>query len=187
MNVYDFDKTIYKKDSTTGFFLFSLKRHPKILTLLPSIFAGFVKYYVLKKGTKTEFKSRIMKFVKYIDYNKDIKDFWGKHKKGIKDFYLKQQRADDVIISASPAFVVEPICKELGIKHILCSNVDEITGLYSGENCHGEEKVRRYREIFGEKIIDKFYSDSYSDTPLAKIANEAFIIKGNKISPWVFR
>lgn len=187
MNVYDFDKTIYKKDSTTGFFLFSLKRHPKILLLLPSITAGFIKYYVFKKGTKTQFKSKIMKFVRYIDYNKDIADFWIKHKKGIKNFYLKQQKQDDVIISASPAFIVEPVCKELGIKHIMCSNVDAKTGLYTGENCHGKEKVRRFREVFGESVIDEFYSDSYSDTPLAEIATKAFIIKSDKISPWIFK
>lgn len=187
MNVYDFDKTIYKNDSTAEFFLFSLKKHPKILLCLPGIFRGWFKFYILKKGTKTEFKSNVMKFVKYIDYKNDIEVFWQKNKHKIKEFYLSKQKEDDVIISASPAFIVEPMCKKLGIKHIMCSPVDEVTGLYTGENCHGKEKVRRYREVFSQSPIDEFYSDSYSDSPLAEIANKAFMVQKEKITPWIFK
>ncbi|MBQ2944753.1 MAG: haloacid dehalogenase-like hydrolase [Ruminococcus sp.] len=184
MNVYDFDKTIYKNDSTADFFLFCTKRHPVILKLIPSIGAWFLKHYVLKKCTKTQFKEKIFQFVKYIDYEKDIADFWVKNKKKIKRFYLENQKEDDVIISASPLFVLEPICKELGIKHLLCSKVDIKTGKYDGINCHGTEKVRRYREVFGDTSVQEFYSDSRSDTPLAEISEKPFLVKGNKIKPW---
>ncbi len=184
MNVYDFDKTIYKNDSTADFFLFCIKRHPAILKLIPSICAGFAKHYILKRCTKTQFKERIFEFVKYIDYEKDISDFWVKNKHKIKDFYLENQRDDDVIISASPQFVLEPVCKELGIKYLICSQVDTNTGKYDGINCHGKEKVRRYREIFGTAAVHEFYSDSKSDTPLAEISQKPFLVKGNKIKPW---
>ena len=60
MNVYDFDKTIYDGDSTADFYLFSLGRHKKILTLAPSLFGAFVRFYVFKKGSKTEFKEKIL-------------------------------------------------------------------------------------------------------------------------------
>lgn len=187
MNVYDFDKTIYSGDSTTAFFLFCLKRHPSILMLLSSVFYGFIKFYIFKKGTKTQFKQRIMYFVKKIDYKKDIEDFWKKNKVKIKKYYLAQKDESDVIISASPAFVIEPVCTELGIKNIICSPVDVITGKYTGENCHGKEKVRRFREVYGNAEIENFYSDSYSDTPLAEIAKKAYMIKGDKISEWIFK
>jgi len=78
MNVYDFDKTIYKNDSTADFFLYCLRKHPRIIGILPSICAGFVKYYIFRKGTKTQFKEKIFKFVNYIDYEKDIREFWNK-------------------------------------------------------------------------------------------------------------
>ena len=187
MNVYDFDKTIYKNDSTTEFFLFSIKRHPKIIIHLPAIAFGAIKYYVFKKGSKTQMKSNIMRFVKAIDYEKDIADFWNKNQHKIKTFYNAQQKEDDIIISASPAFILEPICKKLGIMHLICSNVDIKTGKYIGENCHGKEKVLRFREAFGDAVIDNFYSDSYNDSPLAEIAQNAFMIKGEEISPWVFK
>ena len=141
MNVYDFDKTIYDGDSTADFYIFSLKRHKKILLLAPSL---------------------------------------------IKPFYKNQQQKDDVIISASPEFLLAPICKTLKINYLMASVVDEHTGKYSGINCHGEEKVRRYREMFGDTKIYEFYSDSYSDTPLAKISEKAFIVKGNRLLDWDF-
>lgn len=184
MNVYDFDKTIYKNDSTADFFLYCLRKHPRIIGILPSICAGFIKYYIFRKGTKTQFKEKIFKFVNYIDYEKDISEFWNKNKDKIKDFYIKQQQKDDVIISASPRFVLAPICKELGIDNLICSEVDVHSGKYNGENCHGEEKVLRFRAIYKEDKVDKFYSDSRSDTPMALISAEPFIIKGNTIKPW---
>ena len=186
MNVYDFDKTIYVNDSSTDFFIFCLKRHPKILLQLPEILVATLKFYVFKKGSKTQMKTKIMGFVKNIDYEKDIKDFWKKNKCKIKAFYKAQQKEDDVIISASPAFVLEPICKSLGIKHLICSDVDVNTGEFRRENCYNKEKVVRYKEIFGDAPINDFYSDSYSDTPLAELAKKAYIVKGEELIPWDF-
>lgn len=186
MNVYDFDKTIYDGDSTADFYIFSLKRHKKILLLMPSLITAFFKFYVFKIGTKTQFKEKMYKFLKYCDIDKDISDFWNININKIKPFYKSQQKQDDVIISASPEFLLAPACKNLGINYLMASVVDKSTGKYSGINCHGEEKVRRYREKFSNTEIDEFYSDSYSDTPLAKVADKAYIVKGNKISSWDF-
>lgn len=69
----------------------------------------------------------------------------------------------------------------------MASRVDRKTGLYSGINCHGKEKVRRFYEVFKNEKIDEFYSDSYSDTPLAEIAQKAHIVKKNQISDWIFQ
>ena len=80
--------------------------------------------------------------------------------------------------------MLKPICEKLGIKHLIASRVDPKTGKYSGENCHGKEKVRRFYEIFGKTEVDEFYSDSHSDEPMAKIAKKAFLVKGEAVSPW---
>ena len=108
------------------------------------------------------------------------------HRAKIKKFYLNQQKDDDVIISASPEFLLEPICQSLGIRFLMASRVDKNTGVYDGENCHGKEKVRRFCEIFPNGKIGEFYSDSYSDTPLAEIAEKAFIVKGETLEDWKF-
>ena len=184
MNVYDFDKTIYNGDSTADFYLFALGRHKSILTLAPSLFGAFMRFYVFKRGTKTEFKEKMYRFLSRCDTERDVADFWETHINKIKPFYQTQQREDDVIISASPEFLLQPACDKLGIRYLMASRVDPHTGRYDGVNCHGEEKVRRFREVFGQSRIDKFYSDSYSDTPLALLAQKAYIVKGNELSDW---
>ena len=108
----------------------------------------------------------------------------GRARKNIKRWYLENHRPDDVVISASPEFLLRPVCKRLKIPVLMASVVDKKTGLYSGENCWGEEKVRRFYERFEDGKIDSFYSDSYSDAPLAEIAEKAFIVSGEKITPW---
>lgn len=187
MNVYDFDKTIYDGDSTADFYLFCLKRHKKIITLAPSLLGSVIRFYVFKKGSKTDFKQVMYRFLRYCDIDRDIENFWNINIKKIKKYYLAQQKSDDVIISASPEFLLEPAMKRLGINHLMASRVDKHTGIYSGINCHGEEKVRRFYEKFPNGKIDIFYSDSYSDTPLAEIAGKAYIVKKENLSEWVFK
>ena len=68
----------------------------------------------------------------------------------------------------------------------MASPVDPKTGKTIGLNCHGEEKVRRFREVYGDAQIDEFYSDSLHDTPLAKEAKRAFLVKKDEILPWPF-
>lgn len=187
MNVYDFDKTIYDGDSTADFYLFSLKRHKKIITLFPSLAVAFIKFYVLKKGSKTDFKQVMYRFLNFCDTENDVKLFWGKNKHKIKKFYFENQKEDDVIISASPVFLLNPICKSLKIKYLLASEVDSHSGKYNGINCHGKEKVRRFYEVFPNGKINEFYSDSYSDTPLAEVAETAYMVKKEKLSKWIFK
>ena len=95
MNVYDFDKTIYSGDSTADFYIFSLKRHKKIITLAPSLLGSVIKFYVFKKGTKTDFKQVMYRFLRYCDIDKDVNDFWEINQSKIKKYYLKQKRDDD--------------------------------------------------------------------------------------------
>ena len=184
MNVYDFDNTIYNGDSTAHFYLFSLKRHKKIVLLFPSLILSTIKFYIFKIGTKTDFKEKMYRFLKYCDIKKDVNDFWNKNQNKIKKFYINQKNDDDVIISASPKFLLEPMCKKLGIKYLIASEVSTENYKYSGINCHGKEKVRRFYEVFPNSQIHNFYSDSYSDTPLANLADKAFMVKKNNIFDW---
>ena len=88
-----------------------------------------------------------------------------------------------MVISASPEFLLEPITRKLNFA-LIASRVDMCTGKTKGENCWGEEKVRRFHEIYPNAHITNFFSDSLSDTPLAKMADTAYIIKGENVIPW---
>lgn len=183
MNVYDFDRTIYNGDSTVDFYLFCLKRHKKIALLFPSLAVAYINYYIFKNGTKTQFKEKMYRFLTYCDIEKDIDDFWNIYSRKLKEWYLKQRKDDDVIISASPQFLISPIGEKTGFQ-VIASKVDKNSGKYSGENCYFNEKVNRFLKEYPNSFIDEFYSDHYSDEPLANIANKAFIVKGDKINEW---
>lgn len=179
MNVYDFDKTIYDGDSTIDFFLFSLKKDVRLLRFFPTQLYAFL-LYKLKIISKTEFKSRFFSFLKGIDNKEEnLHFFWLTHSKKIKEWYYEKQKSDDIIISASPYFLLKPICKQLNIKHLIASKVCLESGVFE-KNCYGEEKALRFFEKFPDGKIDNFYSDSYSDLPLAKISEFSFLVKKNK-------
>lgn len=184
MNVYDFDKTIYKGDSTADFYIHCLRKYPSVWKSVPKMLFAFVLYN-LNVLNLTEFKERMYGFLKYIpDIDNEVKLFWTKNKSKIKEYYLKQKDDSDVIISASPEFLLEGIAKELGVSKLMASVVDKKTGKYAGINCRDEEKVRRFYEWDEDAKIDKFYSDSLSDTPLANEAKEAYIVSGDSIIKW---
>ena len=154
MNVYDFDKTILDGDSTERFYFFCLRRFPSILKHVPSLAAAFVKY-ALKITDKTAFKEVMYRFLTELDdvYSL-IEEFWDKNIDRVFKWYKKMHREDDVVVSASPEFLLAPACKRLGIKNLIASRVDKKTGKYTGKNCWGAEKTVRFKERFGESKID---------------------------------
>lgn len=185
MNVYDFDETIYDGDSTVDFYFYCLRTYPlTILRSLPSLTAGAV-LYLFGALDKTGFKQRFYRFLRGIpDIDQAVDSFWDRHIGHIKPWYQEAHQDTDVIISASPEFLLFPACRQLQITHLYASKVDRHTGVYTGVNCHGKEKVRRYREVFGDAPIDSFYSDSLSDTPLAELAAKSYLVKGSRLLPW---
>lgn len=184
MNIYDFDETIYEEDSTKNFYFYCLRKYPKMLLSVPYMVWTFF-LYIIGAWTKTQFKEVMYRFLRYVpDVDTALEDFWNINECKIKQWYKDRQKADDVIISASPEFLLEPICKRLGIKNLMASRVDKHTGKYTGENCWGEEKVNRLYEKLPDVKCEEFYSDSLSDTPLARLADKAMIIRGNELIAW---
>lgn len=184
MNVYDFDNTILRGDSTARFFAYCLRHYPKMWADLP-FQAVNALLFALKIRKKQPFKQRMLGFLRYIDdVDAAVAQFWAKNFCRVKPFYRETHRSDDVVISASPQFLIEPACEKLGVACKMGSPVDKRTGRFSGANCHGREKVRRFYEVFPDGKIDTFYSDSHSDDPLAEIAARAVLVKGDKLLPW---
>lgn len=183
MNIYDFDKTLYGSDSTKDFLVYSVKKNPALIRFLPGMgWAGLM--YLCKAITKTQMKQRFYRIFTGYSAEDLLEAFWDEHQYKIFSWYLLQQEETDIIISASPEFLLRPICQRLGIRHLIASRVDPKTGIYTGENCWGPEKPKRLEAEMGITRCDRFYSDSYSDQPLADIADIAFLIKDGLICPW---
>lgn len=184
MNVFDFDGTIYDGDSTADFYLFLLRRHPGLPRDVPALGVAAVKRK-LGKMTLTEMKNQLYTFIPKIpNMNAELELFWKTHMCNIMSWYLLQRESTDVVISASPEFLLQIPCKTLGWECLIASDVDIRTGKYHGLNCKGEEKVKRFRKLYPNAHIDAFYSDSWSDLPLAKLADRAYLVKHRMLQPW---
>lgn len=184
MNVYDFDGTIYGGDSTVDFYLWCLGKRPAILACAPRQGWGVLRRTAGAIDTR-RMKEAFFSFLPLLEDPEALADaFWEEREAGIQGWYRERKRESDVVVSASPEFLLAPICARLGIRPPIATRMDPKSGRIQGPNCKGEEKVRRFRERFPEGRIEKFYSDSLTDAPLAALAEEAFLVKGGTLRPW---
>jgi len=183
VNVYDWDKTIFPVDSTAAFCLWCARRYPRVALHFAAV-TPKLPAFLSGKLPKTRFKERLYGFLRYIpDIDAEVRAFWDENFPRINPWYLNQARPDDIVISASPEFLVGAATERLGVR-LLASRVDKHTGETTGENCWGAEKVARLREAYPDVTIASFYSDSYSDDPLAQLADHAYLVKGSELLPW---
>lgn len=184
MNVYDFDGTIYRGDSSVDFYAYCLKRRPQLLMGLPRFFVHCV-LYKLGKISKRELKEVYFHFLTKLDDAEGfVRQFWNRNEDRIKHWYLQQKSEDDVVITASPEFLVSEICTRLGIHSLIATQVDIHSGRFLSENCHDEEKVKRFRKEFPDSRPTAFYSDMQSDLPMARLAERAYLVEDDQIKEW---
>lgn len=180
INSYDFDGTIYDGDSSVDFYIYSIRKNKKVLLQVPIQLWGII-LYLLRIIDKTRFKEYIFSYLKRIDnVDKNIEEFWKEKYKKIKKWYFKQKKKTDVIISASPEFLLKPLEKKLNVS-IIATKVDKKTGAFLSKNCHDYEKINRYEEKYKKKI-KAFYSDSIrADRAMLEYAEEAYLVTKDKV------
>lgn len=182
INLYDFDETIYDGDSTVDFMFYIIRKHPSSLIKLPKIIWSALKY-VLHMIDKTTMKEGFYSlFTTIDDIDKLLKEFWKTHEHKIKKFYLEKDHSNDIIISASPEFLLKPMTDKLKVKDMMASKVNKKTGKYEGINCHDVEKVRRLNEKYSNyKVMESFSDSIKSDRPILELAENAYQVKGDKL------
>lgn len=179
--IYDFDKTIYSKETSMAFMFFFLKRHRY---LIPKFILNLTIILFNIKDLK-KVKNIFFSIFKGMDIENDINLFWEKEIKNIYPYFfeeIKENRKDAdllILISASPNFLLEPIYKKLGFDILISTKYSNFTLI--GKNCKKDEKLKRLNEL-GSFDVLCFYSDSLSDLPLFNIAKKKISInKGNKV------
>ena len=184
MNVYDFDKTIFYPDSSYCFYRYCLKRLPAaVLPTLPKSLVYGCRYGLGRIKAKA-LKEQLFSFLPAVnDVDGLVSRFWEEHESGLQSWYLAQKREDDLIISASPEFLLRPIAEKLGVG-LIGTPMDPGTGKIRGENCHDTEKTRRFRDLYPEGHVESFYSDSLSDSPMAAQAERAYLVNRGERKPW---
>ena len=184
MNVYDFDDTILEGDTERYFLPWIFKNYPQAKP-----YESEHNFYLAIQNmgliTRDDSRPHMYAFLKEFDNISEIVErFWDEHEHFIKKWYFDIQRVDDLIISASPEFLLIPICKRLGITRLIASHMDIKTGKLPDKFNYANQKVVRYREVYGDEIPECFYSDSESDRFMAEISHKAIKVIGNQLVDW---
>ena len=92
------------------------------------------------------------------------------------------------IISAATPYQVNPIARDLGVEHVMCTRMEVVNGTFTGEiiepACWGEGKSYAAKELAAKFGIDMgkshFYTDSVEDLPLMEIVGHPHAVNPDK-------
>lgn len=185
VNLYDFDGTIYDGDSTLDFYFYCLKKQKSLIKYFP-VQVLYTFLYFIKIIPKKKWKEMFFIFLKGIDnIELMINNFWELNYKKIKKWYFKKNHSNDIIISASPEFLLKNVVENLGAMKLIATIVDPKTGKFLSENCYGEEKVKRLSIEMPNIVVKEAYTDTFSDEPIIKLAKNGYLVTQNKIEPFI--
>lgn len=190
MRVFDFDGTIYDGESLFDLYLYSARHDPKVFRYIAPVLRYAVKYKLGRAtleqmeygvGKMTEgYLTELSRSKRVASVEQLVDDFWDRNYSRIKPWY--QPESDDVILTASFSLTVGEVCRRLGVRNLVASEVDVETMKVTYLN-FSTNKAKRFRELYGpDAVIDEFYTDSKFDQPMIDMARHAFMVKGNTIT-----
>ena len=197
--IFDIDYTITRKETLMEFFKYIVSKDIKNIKFLPrALYSGLM--YGVKVYDERKVKECFLKFIENIDeaeLAKLTKSFYDERISKIlyKDAIdmikkLKKEGYMVILISASPEFYVKEFYAIKEVDLIIGTRFTFEGGKFirkmHGNNCKGEEKVRRLNEILKEKNIkvdfknSYMFSDSLSDKPLLDLVGNPYLINYKK-------
>jgi len=184
IKVFDFDNTIYRGESSIDFALYMLRYNKRILLFLPDLLWNLISYK-LCIVSREKLERRINDAIKVIVRDREellrlSHSFWLRNSHKLDEHILRLIDEEDLIITAGPFFLIDAIKHRLNTRNLICSEVDWERREVSYFN-FGDNKVKRYRELCGEKKIDRFYTDSFNDKAMMDIAERVFIVRNGNI------
>lgn len=187
--LFDFDGTLCRSDSFTGFIFYTLsKRHimRQGLKILPWIQAYYFKLYPAHQMRPKLFSAM-------------FKDSNAKNIHSMAEQYahllvhqlnpellrrLRQHQAqgdDVVIVSASIDLYLEPFCRLLGVD-LICTKTEvhqgKLSGFYSSPDCSCEQKKLRIQEKYTLTDYQSVYAygNSYEDLEMFSLADYCYMV-----------
>lgn len=193
--LFDIDKTLIRGDSMFSLLKYTLKKYPKSKWKLPKLFLVLVLYKLGVINTKKA-KENMFYTLNYLN-DEELEEFYNDvvkttiYNDAIKE--IKKLRVDGyyiLLVSASPECYLKFFEVEEYVDGVIGTKLHFENNKYvnkiDGENCKGEEKVRRINTYLKERnlSIDKenslAYSDSLSDLPMFNLVKKAYLINYNK-------
>jgi HAD superfamily hydrolase (TIGR01490 family) len=176
-----------------------MKKKPKLIKHLPATL-GSGLLYITKRMELKRAKQSFLSFVEGIhedEMNELVKEFY--EQKLTKIFYedainmikkLKSEGCIIYLISASAEFYLKEFYNIPEVDMVIGTKYKMNERLHScsmdGENCKGEEKVKRLMEVLEQQKLEVdfknsyMFSDSLSDLPLLKLVGKPYLINFKK-------
>lgn len=197
--IFDVDYTLTKRETLVEFYMFMLRKKPGLMRHLPrTLKAAF--FYIFKIIDLRRAKESFIAFTEGIqekDMELLVKEFYEKKLSQIiyKDAIdmmrkLKSEGCKVYLISASAEFYlrelynIKEVDKVIGTRFKVEGGIHK--GIMVGENCKGEEKVKRLMEELKKENIEVdfknsyMFSDSLSDLPLFNLVGMPYLINYKK-------
>jgi phosphatidylglycerophosphatase C len=186
--LFDFDGTLTTKDSLSDFILFSFGKPKTVIggILLSPTLAG----YALGLMDNSKAKQQVLKYFfggMSVEKMNELGQRYAKEclpkilrPAGLEKLKLHQQQGHKtVIVSASTEYWLKSWTDSMGFD-LLATQLEvkdnRLTGCFEGENCHGEEKVRRIQASYDLTQFDEIYAygDTSGDKPMLALAHQGF-------------
>lgn len=197
--IFDIDYTITRKETLMEFFKYIVSKDIRNIKFLPrALYSGAM--YTIGAYDERRVKECFLKFIENIE-EKDLsiltKKFYDEKLTTIlyKDALdmikkLKQEGYMVILISASPEFYIKEFYAIKEVDLIIGTKFTFEDGKFirkmDGNNCKGEEKVKRLKAVLQEKSIEAdfknsyMFSDSLSDKPLLDLVGNPYLINYKK-------
>ncbi len=200
--IFDVDYTLTKSETQMELFFFMMKKDPKLIKYaFKCIYSAL--FYILKIYNAKEAKESFLGFINGIEES---------HMRGIvKEFYdrklvaliyndaiqhirkYKSEGYKIYLVSASYEFYLNELYRIKEVDKIIGTRIKMTDGRYynliEGENCKGEEKVKRLLLDIKTDGLDVdfkgsvMFSDSLSDLPLFNLVGKGYLINYKKKHP----
>ena len=187
--LFDFDGTLYPKDSFTGFMFYTLsKRHivKKGFKILPWIQAYYLKLYpahaMRPRLFQSMFKDISANFLQNLAQEYAQQLIQNLDQELLQQLRLHQQNGDRVVlVSASIDLYLVPICEFLNIE-LICTATEIknglLTGHYSSQDCSCEQKKLRILQKYNlaDYGFVYAYGNSEEDLDMLSLADFAYMM-----------
>lgn len=187
--LFDFDGTLYPRDSFTGFIFFALsKRHivKRGLKILPWIQAYYLRLYpahaMRPRLFQSMFKDISVDVVEQLAHEYALKLIKRLDQDLLQQLQQHQQRGDHIVlVSASVDLYLTPICEFLNIE-LICTQTEIkdglLTGRYHSEDCSREQKKLRILQQYNLADYQAIYAygNSEEDLDMLSLADYPYMV-----------
>lgn len=187
--LFDFDGTLCKKDSFTGFIFYALsKRHivKQGIKILPWIQAYYLNVYSAPAMRSRLFRAMFSN-ANALELQQMAREYATSLMSQLNRPLLKQLKqhqalGDDVVlVSASVDVYLKHVCELLNID-LICTHTEQVNNIYTGQyttpDCSSEQKRQRILEKYHltDYAVIYAYGNSHEDQEMLALADHGYMV-----------